>query len=282
MTAAWARPDGLAVLEPGYGALFDQLASTCAADARVRALWLSGSLARGDADRASDLDVLVAVADDTLDEFANGWHEWLGTITDTVIARPLPFLPGSFFCVTPERLRLDVVVEPVRQLPTTFFRTRVVVFDRDDLDARLPASDPATAPDPDRIAGIVEEFFRDYGMFNVGMEREDWLLGLEAIHLMRTLLYRLFVEANAPLPASGVKRWSEKLTAEQRALLESLPTGAATPNDVLIAHETVAVAFVQQARAICVAFDVPWPAALEAATTKYLHAHGLPALEGAS
>jgi hypothetical protein len=280
MGGSWARPEALDVLEPGYAALFDRLASVCAADERVRALWLSGSLARGDADRASDLDVLVAVADDLLADFAAGWREWLASITPTVIARPLPFLPGSFFCVTDERLRLDVVVEPVRQLPTTFFRTRAVVFDRDGLDPVVPPPAPPRGPDPARIAEIVEEFFRDYGMFNTVVERDDWLLGLEAVHLFRTLLYQLFVEANAPLPATGVKRWSEKLTSEQRALLESLPTGAATPTDVLTAHEAVAAAFVREARQVCTDVGVPWPVELETATTKYLHAHGLPALEG--
>jgi hypothetical protein len=39
---------------------------------------------------------------------------------------------------------------------------------------------------------------------------------------------------------------------------------------------------VQQARAICADLGVPWPSVLEAATTAYLRAHGLPALEGAS
>jgi hypothetical protein len=77
-----------------------------------------------------------------------------------------------------------------------------------------------------------------------------------------------------------VKRWSEKLTPEQRALLESLPTGAATPNDVLTAHEALGLAFVREARQICTDLGVPWPTDLETATTKYLHAHGLPALEG--
>ncbi|MGH3188796.1 MAG: hypothetical protein ACRDPY_08365 [Streptosporangiaceae bacterium] len=35
-------------------------------------MWLHGALARGMADAASDLDVAVAVADESLDEFAAG------------------------------------------------------------------------------------------------------------------------------------------------------------------------------------------------------------------
>jgi predicted nucleotidyltransferase len=269
------------VLEAGYAELFEQVAKAGARDERVRAMWLSGSLARGTADRASDLDVLVAVSDDAHDEFATGWQDWLASITPTVIARPLPFLPGSFFSVTPQRMRLDVVVERVSQLPASFFRERTVVFDRDQLDATVPAPAPAAGPDQQRVAELVEEFFRDHGMFNVVVEREDWLLGLEALHVMRTLLYRLYVEANAPLPASGVKRWSDKLTPEQRAVLEGLPTGSASRDELIAAIDTTGCTFVREARPICARLGVPWPDALEQATVDYLRAHGLPALEGA-
>src|SRR3954466_11382023 len=131
MTAAWVRPAIIDVLEPGYAALFEQVAKAGARDERVRAMWLSGSLARGTADGASDLDVLIAISDDAHDAFAATWDRWLASITPTVIARPLPFLPGSFYSVTPQRMRLDVVAERVSQLPTTFFRERTVVFDRD-------------------------------------------------------------------------------------------------------------------------------------------------------
>src|SRR5207342_1867401 len=98
---------------------------------RDRALWLSGSLGRGDADAMSDLELLVAVTDDGLPAFAESWREWLGDITPTLIARALPFAPGSLYAVTPDRLRIDVVAEATSRVPTSPFRHRVVVFDRD-------------------------------------------------------------------------------------------------------------------------------------------------------
>ena len=82
------RPDILQVLEPGYDALFDRAVEVFAADQRVRAMWLSGSLGRGDADAMSDLDLIVAVADDALPEFAASWRDWLARITPTLIAVP--------------------------------------------------------------------------------------------------------------------------------------------------------------------------------------------------
>jgi hypothetical protein len=120
---------------------------------------------------------------------------------------------------------------------------------------------------------LVEEFFRDFGMFPVVVEREDWLLGVEAIHLVRSLLYQLFVEMNAPLPPMGVKQWSTKLTRDQRTVLESLPTGAPTREAVFEAHRAIASEFRRHARAACDALDIAWPDELESATLRYLRAH---------
>ena len=268
------RPAVIDVLEPGYAPLFDRAVEVLGADERVRALWLSGSLGRGDADAMSDLDLLVAVADDDMTSFNDSWREWLAEITPTLIARPLPFAPGSLYAVTTERLRLDIVAEPASRVASSFFRHRLVVFDRDGLDAVVPEPS-APGPSIDRVAALVEEFFRDYGMFPVVLEREDWLLGLEAIHLYRGLLYQLFVEMNAPLPPMGVKQWSTKLTADQRSVLEALPTGTATREGVIEAHATVAHAFIDHARLATDTIGGRWPDELEVATRKYLDAHGV-------
>jgi hypothetical protein len=268
------RPAVIDVLEPGYAALFDRAVAVFEADERVRAVWLSGSLARGDADAMSDLDLLVAIADEGMASFNDSWREWLASITPTLIARPLPFAPGSLYAVTTERLRIDVVAEPVSNVPSSFFRQRLVVFDRDGLDALVPTPN-GSGPSVDRVNGLVEEFFRDYGMFPVVLEREDWLLGLEAIHLYRGMLYQLFVEMNAPLPPMGMKQWSAKLTPQQRAVLEVLPTGTATRESVTDAHRTTARAFVHHARLAVEKLGGQWPDELEAATVAYLQSHGV-------
>ena len=266
------RPAILDVLEPGYDALFERAVEVFVADERVRAMWLSGSLGRGDADPMSDLDLLLAVSDEALQAFAGEWRNWLAAITPTLIARTLPFAQASLYAVTPDRLRLDIVTEPVSRVALSIFRYRAVVFDRDGLDAAVPA--PASeSPSRERVAMLVEEFFRDFGMFPVVVEREDWLLGVEAIHLVRSLLYQLFVEMNAPLPPMGVKQWSAKLTHEQRTVLESLPTGAPTRDAVFEAHRAIASEFRRRARAACDALDIAWPDELESATIRYLRAH---------
>lgn len=272
------HPPALERLLPGYGPLFDRAVEVLNGDERVRAVWVSGSLARGTADAASDLDLLVAVRDEDHEAFAAVWPEWLAAITPTLIARPLPFAPGSFYSVTPGRERLDVVVEPVRWLADTLFRNRLVVFDRDDLDAIVPTTELNPGPSAGTVAHLVEEFFRDYGTFDVVVVREDWLLGIEACNLVRGLLYQVFIEANAPLPMMGVKRWSDRLTDDQRAVLEGLPGVTADRESVMAAHEATAAAFVAAARPVCAMLGVPWPTELEQATRRHLTSLGLPAL----
>lgn len=278
-SAPYDRPSIVDILEPGYGPLLDRLVEVLDADDRVRAIWLSGSVARGTADAVSDLDLLLAIDDGRFDEFAAEWKQWLAAVTPTVIARALPFLPGSLYCVTPDRLRLDIVSERVSALTNSMLRIRTAVLDKDGLGLLVPPASPGPGPSTARVAQLIEEFYRDYGMFPVGTVRRDWLLGLEAIHLIRTLLYQLFVESNAPLPAMGVKQWSAKLTPAQIAVLEALPTGRAERDAVIRAHEAVSVAFVTHARMIAADLGVAWPAELHRSTVAYLRGHGLPHLE---
>ena len=266
-------------LPPGYAVLLDKFVAHCESDDRVRALWIGGSLARGDADEVSDLDLIAAVDDDAYDEFVGGWRAWLAEVAETVWAEPLRFLPGSFYAVTDRHERVDLVVEKASAIPTTFFRTRLVVLDKHGLDAAIPPPEPGAGPSPEKVDWIVREFFRDYGMFDVGVVREDWLLGVEACRFISGLLYQLFVEANAPVPPMGVKRWSDKLTPEQRAVLTALPAAAANRESVMAAHEAIARAFVDAARPICERLGVAWPDALEAVTLAHLRASGLPALD---
>ena len=126
-------------------------------------VWLGGSLARGDADQSSDLDVIIAVADESFEDFAGGWRPWLDAITPTVIARELPFLRGSFYSVTPSMERLDVITEAVSALANTLHRVRLLVLDKDGCDARIApiaAVRPVAAGHSDARRGVLSRLTR--------------------------------------------------------------------------------------------------------------------------
>jgi predicted nucleotidyltransferase len=262
--------DAIDALPAGYRDLLERAVDVLGADERVRALWLSGSLARGDADVASDLDLLVAVADDAHDAFAAGWREWLAAITPTVLARPLPFLAGSFYSLTPECLRLDVVVEPASMIPNTFFSVRRVVFDRDGLDGAVPPAPLATGPDRAKVETAIEEPLRYLALLPAVLARDELMLSQEGLGHMRRRISELFLEANAPLPTTGVKRWRDKLTDEQYAVLEALPWPRATRDELIDASLAAGRALITHGRPIAERVGVEWPQPLEDAVRAHL------------
>ncbi|NYH91039.1 nucleotidyltransferase domain-containing protein [Actinopolymorpha rutila] len=264
-------PSALAPLPAGYADLYRRLYHVADADERIRAMWLSGSLARGDADAGSDLDVLLAVRDDDFDAFVESWRDWLATITPTLVARALPFAPGAFYSTTTDCLRLDVVTERVSGLAETPHRSRLVVLDRDGLDAAVPAREPGRGPDTEQMARLVEEFFRQQAIFPAAVvARGDWLCGCVGVQQAQQMLYDVFVQANQPLPPMGIKRWSAKLTPEQRAVLESLPAPSPNkPASVITAMRATALAWRYVGRQALAAAGVPWPEELDRTVGAY-------------
>jgi hypothetical protein len=200
------------------------------ADERVRAAWIHGSIARGDADEASDLDVMTAVVDSELEDFGREWRSRLSAITPTVMARQSFGTNGSWLSITPGALRFDHWVEPVSHVANSSVRDRHVLFDRDQLDKTvpLPLESPRTS-----IAKLTE--LRDWASDCLALQpRSRGLLSLECTHTLRWILYMAMVELNRPLPTTGLKQWSRKLTDAQRTVFESLPTDDPDPTRAVL------------------------------------------------
>jgi hypothetical protein len=268
-----ARPAGLAALPQGYGPLFDRAASTFAADDRVRGMWIHGALARGAADAGSDLDISLAVRDADFASFAGDWAAWLAAITPTLTARRIA--DGSLYALTPGCERLDVISEPVSDLPASRLTRRVLVFDKDGLTPLIPPPDDPP-PDAQTIRYLIEETLRQAANFPVVIVRDDWLLGVVAVQQVQLFLYELFAESNKPMPPAGPKQWSSKLTPCQRQVLEGLPAAAPSEQSVLAARQATFAAFFREAPAIAARSNIAWPGRLEEAVRSYLEKQGSP------
>jgi Streptomycin adenylyltransferase len=252
-----------------YQVLLDRAIEVFQADERVRAMWLHGAIARGAHDAGSDLDIDIAVRDEDFDTFAAESTSWWAAITPTVSRREMVNMPGSFFALTPTCERVDVVTERVSDLSTSKLTRRVTVFDRDGLTARVP---PPTDPDarPEVIRYCIEETFRQAANFPIVLIRQDWLMGVVAVQQIHFLLYELFTEANKPMPPTGPKQWSLKLTSEQRQALERLPVPQAERKSVVAARLAALRFFEEQAAAVAQRYGVVWPSELAAAVHMYL------------
>lgn len=263
--------EALAPLPEPYHRLYERVLAVCEPDHRIRGLWLSGSLARGTADSGSDLDLLIALADDAYDDFVEDWRDWLDHLTPTLLAKRIPRPILIFTALTPQMCRIDGVFERVSALPESPFRTRVTIIDRDDLDARVPARVDGPGPDPDKIAEIISEFWRVQAIFPFMInERKDLLAVRSGVELSERLLYDLFVETNQPLPPMGVKQLSSRLSEEQRKLLESVPAFGADPGSLIAADLWIVEAMATHGRKAAEQVGAAYPDALAAAVRQYL------------
>ncbi len=61
------------------------LKTQIANDGRILAAWLEGSLGRGNADRYSDIDLHLLLADGSLDSFRAAAEQWLAAIRPLVL-----------------------------------------------------------------------------------------------------------------------------------------------------------------------------------------------------
>jgi hypothetical protein len=264
-------PAPLAALLPSYRPIFDRLLAVCESDERIRAFWLSGSLAKGTADSGSDLDCLLAIRDADFDEFAAGWREWLATITPTLLARELPFARGSFYSTTTGCERLDVVCEPASKVPTSRHRYRRVVFDRDGLDAVVPAPEPPPGPNLDRLRSTVEEFFRVEAIVPVMLnQRRDYLAAVNGVQSLQLMLYNVFVECNQPQPPMGIKQWTARLTPEQRQILTALPVAAPEHDSIAVGLRATGNAMRISGRAAVTACGGTWPVDLDEGVQRFV------------
>jgi hypothetical protein len=157
-----------------------------------------------------------------LESFGRDWRARIDAITPTVMARRFPGPGGSLLSITPDGERLDMWIEGQSDVATSVVRDRLLVFDRDGLDARVPPPEPPPGSSPEKIASLREW---DAVVRAVGAVADE-LLALEVTHSLRWILYETYVESNRPLPHTGLKRWSSKLTDDQRTRFEALPTGA--------------------------------------------------------
>jgi predicted nucleotidyltransferase len=102
-------PGGLEVVDQRYVELYRRTQQVLGVDPRVKAVELPGSLARGTADRWSDLDLKIITTPEGYDSFLSDWKIWVARITPTVFARR-PIAPFIINTLTPEGLTLDMAV----------------------------------------------------------------------------------------------------------------------------------------------------------------------------
>ncbi len=236
----------------------------------VVALFLSGSLARGEGDDWSDLDFVAVVRADDADALVARFRKELSALAEVVMFRTTDRWPRLVNAITGAWQRIDVLLLDEAALAGRPADDLAPLYDPGGLHDGLPRHRPSAAPRSDALAGLIEEFIRVHGLLAVAAGRGEWVTGISGWTLQREALIRLMRIDAAERDTGGVLHLSRILPASDMAVLAALPSPAPNRGSLLAAHAAVAREFLPRARAVAARAGVVWPEAFERATEAYL------------
>ena len=152
----------------------EQISAALSGQPSVRALWLGGSLARNQADRFSDIDLVALVADASLHEAASN----------------IEALLFPQFTVVLFRNRGDEHYRLLNFVTDDWKRFDLSIFSNDAL-RRSKLRGLRTLLDKDGVNFVVSEFIRVLGLLPVVMHRADLVGAVSGSGLLREHLITL-------------------------------------------------------------------------------------------
>jgi hypothetical protein len=259
--------------------LLRRISQVIAADARVVAMWLVGSMATGEGDAFSDLDLQCLAADEAIDALRTGWLDLLHRATPTVWVGPFGKAIGGS-CITPEWLHVDISFAPRSSWRPGAVVGMSPVLDKAGLLPAEPVPRPPRRGAPFFPAAAVEWFFYMLGSSVAVIGRGEMIPATNGVLVTRdTALVRLLLaeqglagtrEHDVPTnPFPFTKRLRPYLTEEQHALLEALPPIGCDPDAVIDGYVALARVFIPRARRLAEQTGAEWPGEFERATVRF-------------
>ena len=251
--------------------LLDNLVAALRGVDPVVAVWVDGSLARGVGDEYSDLDLGVAVDDESLDDVIDALPGLVAGACDAVLLQCRGRLLNV---VTTDWQRADIVVRTRTEVVTGLPGPVVIVHDPESLIRVVGQIEPLAVSA--RLPVLIEEFFRFVGLLPIVARRDEWVGALTATGAMTGMLVELMQLENGTLrTVGGALRVSERLTDGQRDELASLPPLKPDMQSVASVHIALARLFIPKARRLAAANEVAYPQPLEDAVAQHLRRHGI-------
>lgn len=216
----------------------------------VRAVWVGGSLARGEGDQFSDVDLNCLVSKDSLEFWRHRWSDVISELVGPLtMARTINDSIIGGFSVTRDWEHVDLIVHQLE----TFVRPAAyhVLYD----PARLVDSAPSRPVESDKSmsAGDMSEFFFYLtGSFATLIGRGELTLAQNSVLSLRQWLIQLMFVENGRKPIGGARRLNNYLTAEQQEDLEKIGMILDSPQQISASAAKVFYSFAGRAKQLTV------------------------------
>lgn len=250
-------------------ALVERLIEVAKADPRIVAVWLQGSLARGDHDAYSDVDAYFAVEDGAFDAVWAERESLLGKV-----ARPFAWsdatTPGlkAVHALLEGGIKLDLFFEPASKLEQQKRPAVYVLYDCKECGARLQTGFEAPTQTIAYIISVIIKMTRQGATWPLRLlHRDQWsTLAMLELDLINAQVAQLMAVQNDPAnfymnPFSFYRL----LNAEQQTEIDRLTRRALTAvthrdgTALKDTHLEVYDALIREGRAACASLGVPYP-----------------------
>lgn len=262
---------------------------------RVKAIWLSGSFARGDADRWSDLNLHLLVDDEGINEFysvltslldgalATGWHQRLKAVDLikglTFVENSLDAQGGVAFDLRWTGItQLQNSLERYRPLKLLFIHPELPSALGDYLAATRPALVP---PDAESVASALAYFWVQLARLPAALNRQETLAAHRLLSESRRALIDLVVALNGAQRPAAVARVNQYLgPAQLEAFQKTLPLPQPNHEGWIGQAVALIVLYRWYAPQLVEMYNIPYPRALERTALSLLasEVQGWPAL----
>lgn len=234
-------------------------------DERIRAAYLSGSLARDTGDEWSDVDFLIVARNDALPALIADAPALVSKIDETIYLKTI--FGRVVNAITPDWRRFDLAFVTESELPSRPGDGLRLLFSH--TDARPTGKHPS---EPNRLADNILEFIRVLGLSPLGAGRGEYAVMVDGAMILRRILIEMMLDENGVTQADrgGALKLYPFLTPEQRAALEAIPAIQASKESVLTASIHIAHAFFPRAKRLAAAHNIAWPSAMEDAMRAHL------------
>ena len=239
-------------------------------DGRPLAVWLEGSFAKGTADRYSDIDIHLLVAEEDKAAFQQGLESWLSDVQPLVLFRET--FPGQMItCITTVGLRVDVWLHAGDTI--SLERTKIRVLSA--AEGYIQFKEACKNKDPKDVSTALtqhfNEFWRVLAILPTVLGRDECISGSMGTTFLVMSLTEVLIIGNGNQRDRGIKNINAFVPQALREEIETALTMQSINREGIAKANLRLTAIMQQyGPDIAKQHGVIYPVALEKAVLNYV------------
>lgn len=241
-----------------------------ALDARVLGTWLEGSFAKGTADRYSDIDIHLLVAEENKEAFQQGLESWLSDIHPLVLFKNT--FPGQMMtCITTAGLRVDVWLHAGDTIVLERTEAHLLSAVEGCIQFKEARRDQKSKDVSSVLNQHFNEFWRVLSILPTALGREEYISGFMGTTFAVMSLTEVLIVGSGNQRNRGIKNINDFLPQVLRKEIEDALT-IPSINRESIAKAPLRLTAIMQRYGPDIAkqHEVTYPLALEKAVLNYI------------